>query len=86
MVYHALPVFDVSGAGVRGFCVVRSEAGAFKLAGLVHDMIRKTLQISMNYKLVRCFPYFPGATYGERFTDRPSFDGFTTLPAGVFAG
>ena len=47
-------------------------------------MIRQTLQSSVNYQLVRCFVDFTGASYGERFFDRPSADGFTTLPAGIF--
>ena len=35
-------------------------------------MIQKILQSSMNYKLVRCFPDFSGASYREQFFDRPT--------------
>jgi len=38
----------------------------------------------MNYDLFRCFSDFPWATYGERFIDLPSSDGFTSLSIGVF--
>jgi len=33
--------------------------------------IRQILQCSMNYQLVRCFPEFSRALYGEKFSDRP---------------
>jgi len=47
-------------------------------------MIRQILQSSMKYQLVRCFLDFPGASYGERFFDRPGTDGFTTHVARLF--
>jgi len=47
-------------------------------------MIQQILQSSMNYYLVRCFPDFLGASYGERFSDRSTADGFTVLSSGVF--
>ena len=46
--------------------------------------IQQILYSSMNYQLVRCFPDFSKASYGERFSDRPGTDGFTILPSGVF--
>ena len=78
IVCHALPIFDVSIAVIRGSHAIRPMTGAFDLAGLVyaHDPEDSSKQ-------VRCFPDFPRAAYGERFANRPDSDGFTTLPVGV---
>ena len=41
-------------------------------------MIRQILQSSMKYQFVRCFPDFPGGSYGEQFSDHPGADEFTS--------
>ena len=46
--------------------------------------IRRTIQSSTSYHLFRCFPDFPGTSYGERFADDANVDGFTRLSMGVF--
>jgi len=45
--------------------------------------IRKTIQ-NENYQLVRCFPDFLRASYGERLLDYAGSDELTTLSTGVF--
>ena len=47
-------------------------------------MIRQILQSIMNYQLVQYFPDFLGASYGERFFDRPGADGFAILSSRIF--
>ena len=39
--------------------------------GLYMYVIRRTIQNSVHYHLVRCFLDFPGASYGERFLTAP---------------
>ena len=47
-------------------------------------MIRRTIQNSVNYQLVRYFPDFPEASYGERILNYAGLDGATDLSTGVF--
>ena len=46
--------------------------------------IQKTILIGNNYQLDRCFPEIHDASYGKKFTDLASPDGFIRLSSGVF--
>ena len=52
--------------------------------GQYSAVIRRTLQNNTNYHFFRCFPEFPGAAFGERYSDDANVDRFTYLSAGVF--
>ena len=46
--------------------------------------VRKTILNGNNYQLDRCFPEIHVASYGDRFADSKTPDGFTRLSSGVF--
>ena len=46
--------------------------------------IRKTILNGNNYQLDRCFPEIHDASYGDRFVDFETLDGFIRLSSDVF--
>jgi len=84
LVCHALSITGDSGASIKRFRALRTEAGGLELDPLLYVFQPKNYFEWIKLSACQCFHKIHYASYGERFLDFADPDGFTTLSFGIF--